>query len=71
MTVLMVWLSERFEAECLPAVGVEQEGILPGMIKDRYSTYSKGVGKKIRDGKVSLWDYTCLHFTLTHKLASN
>ncbi|EIE22260.1 xylose isomerase [Coccomyxa subellipsoidea C-169] len=29
-----------------------EEGILPGMIKDRYSTYSKGVGKKIRDGKV-------------------
>ena len=35
------------------ALGVGQEGILPGMIKDRYSSYSKGVGKKIRDGKVS------------------
>ena len=23
------------------------------MIKERYSSYSKGVGKKIRDGKVS------------------
>jgi hypothetical protein len=25
---------------------------MPGMIKDRYSTYSEGVGKRIRDGKV-------------------
>ena len=29
-----------------------QEGILPGMVKERYSSYSRGVGKKIRDGKV-------------------
>ena len=26
--------------------------MLPGMIKDRYSTYSEGVGKRIRSGKV-------------------
>jgi len=29
-----------------------QDGVLPGMIKNRYSTYSTGVGKKIRDSKV-------------------
>ena len=29
-----------------------QDDVLPGMIKNRYSTYSTGVGKKIRDGKV-------------------
>lgn len=29
-----------------------QDGVLPGMIKDRYSTYSEGVGKRIRGGKV-------------------
>lgn len=27
---------------------------MPGMVKDRYSTYSKGIGKRIRDGKVSM-----------------
>ncbi|CAL5221632.1 g3856 [Coccomyxa viridis] len=29
-----------------------EDGVLPGMVKNRYSTYSTGVGKKIRDGKV-------------------
>ena len=29
-----------------------QDGVLPGMIKGRYSSYSEGVGKRIRDGKV-------------------
>ena len=29
-----------------------QDGVLPGMVKDRYSSYSEGVGKRIRDGKV-------------------
>ena len=29
-----------------------QDGVLPGMIKDRYSSYGEGVGKRIRDGKV-------------------
>ena len=29
-----------------------QDGVLPGMVKDRYSSYSESVGKRIRDGKV-------------------
>ncbi len=29
-----------------------QDGILPGMVKERYSSYAKGLGKRIRDGKV-------------------
>ena len=29
-----------------------QDGILPGMVEERYSSYSRGVGQKIRDGKV-------------------
>ena len=30
-----------------------QDGVLPGMIKNRYSTYSTGVGNKIRNSKVT------------------
>ncbi len=37
-----------------------QDGVLPGMVKNRYSTYSTGVGKKIRDGKVT--GHSTCHF---------
>lgn len=44
------WVSEEGAHQGSAMV---QEGVLPGMIKGRYSTYSTGVGKKIRDGKVA------------------
>lgn len=29
-----------------------QEGVLPGMVEARYSSYTHGIGKQIRAGKV-------------------
>ena len=29
-----------------------QDDVLPGMMKGRYSSYSEGVGKRIRNGEV-------------------
>ena len=40
-----------------------QDGVLPGMIKDRYSSYSEGVGKRIRDGKVRQIHVLSRHLT--------
>ena len=36
------------------AVKIREEGVLPGMVKERYSSYDEGLGKKIEDGTLTL-----------------
>jgi len=36
------------------AAKIREEAVLPGMVKERYSSYDEGFGKKIEDGTMSL-----------------
>lgn len=38
------------------AVCVLQDGLLPGLVKERYSSYSHGLGQKVDDGSATLED---------------
>ncbi|KAI4811350.1 hypothetical protein KUCAC02_014260 [Chaenocephalus aceratus] len=36
------------------AVRIIEDGIIPGMVKDRYSSFSHGIGQKVEEGSASL-----------------
>jgi xylose isomerase len=39
------------------AARIKKEGLLPGMVKDRYKSFNSALGKKLEKGKASLEDF--------------
>ena len=48
----------------LIAAKIREEGLLPKMVKERYSSFDSGFGKKVEDGETTLED--CEAFAMAH-----
>lgn len=50
------------------AASLMQEGLLPALVEQRYGSWSTGLGKDIRDGKVGLMHSAVPHSEAIHHL---